>query len=401
DGNIGTLDVTAAAEDTFNIDIPKELCIPDSDTALDELINFIYDGSTFQTPNADNLQMQINARVLTLLNTESRIYPSSDEAIPHGNDGGETELLYPTEYLKSLNLAGLPPHRLELKVGAPIILLRNLNITGGLCNGTRMIVTQLLSKGNAIQANMNLNDINQFDELLQLNNTYRISRFRCMKTQSWDRTLPNNTTLLFGKYTSIIPISNADFPEHHFNFIAYNEVAKRATVSGAPLTGGATSSRRTRRIIDIQNLDGMNLPFLIWGEMADKFDMDEYENLQKPVIMAVSSAWANKRYGVEGQTYIFQYRFGKKARSGYPNFTLDAVLKSTGPALLALPSTETIASPAAEVMDVPTSSNTSASDTKKDNMKDQTDNPEGKKTSVKRGLFQETETGAKKPRQDK
>ncbi|GKF33544.1 hypothetical protein Tco_0106744 [Tanacetum coccineum] len=96
---------------------------------------------------------------------------------------------------------------------------------------------------------------------------------------------------------------------------------------------------------------------------------------------------------LEGQTYIFQYRFGKKARSGYPNFTLDAVLKSTGPALLALPSTE--------VMDVPTSSNTSASDTKKDNMKDQTNNPEGKKTSVKRGLFQETETGAKKPRQDK
>ncbi|GJZ36627.1 hypothetical protein Tco_0582818 [Tanacetum coccineum] len=91
----------------------------------------------------------------------------------------------------------------------------------------------------------------------------------------------------------------------------------------------------------------------------------------------------------------------EEARSGYPNFTLDVVLKSTGPALLALPSTETIASPAIEVMDVPTSSNTSASDTKKDNMKDQTDNPESKKISVKRGLFQETETGAKKPRQDK
>nr|GEY27185.1 DNA helicase [Tanacetum cinerariifolium] len=37
-------------------------------------------------------------------------------AIPHGNDGGETELLYPTEYLNSLKFAGLPPHRMELKV---------------------------------------------------------------------------------------------------------------------------------------------------------------------------------------------------------------------------------------------------------------------------------------------
>ncbi|GJR51700.1 ribonuclease H-like domain-containing protein [Tanacetum coccineum] len=40
----------------------------------------------------------------------------------------------------------LPPHRLEAKVRAPIILLCNLNLTGGLCNGTRMIVTQILNK---------------------------------------------------------------------------------------------------------------------------------------------------------------------------------------------------------------------------------------------------------------
>ncbi|GJV14619.1 ribonuclease H-like domain-containing protein [Tanacetum coccineum] len=72
--------------------------------------------------------------------------PSSDEATPHGNNGGETELLYPNEYLNSLKFAGLPPHRLEAKVRAPITLLRNLNLTGGLCNGTRMIVTQILNK---------------------------------------------------------------------------------------------------------------------------------------------------------------------------------------------------------------------------------------------------------------
>nr|GEY55448.1 DNA helicase [Tanacetum cinerariifolium] len=73
-------------------------------------------------------------------------YLCSKEATPHGNDEGETELLYPNEYMNSLKFAGLPPHRLELKVGVPIILLRNLNLTGGLCNGTRMIVTQLLSR---------------------------------------------------------------------------------------------------------------------------------------------------------------------------------------------------------------------------------------------------------------
>ncbi|GJU98398.1 DNA helicase [Tanacetum coccineum] len=53
---------------------------------------------------------------------------------------------YPVEHLNSLKLPGFPPHRLKLKVGAPVMLLRNINLVGGLCNGTRMIVTQLMTK---------------------------------------------------------------------------------------------------------------------------------------------------------------------------------------------------------------------------------------------------------------
>ncbi|XP_071727838.1 uncharacterized protein [Rutidosis leptorrhynchoides] len=71
---------------------------------------------------------------------------SYDSATPHANGGGAAEMLYPTEYLNSLNYPGLSPHVLNLKVGVPSILLRNINVTGGLCNGTRMIITQLLTK---------------------------------------------------------------------------------------------------------------------------------------------------------------------------------------------------------------------------------------------------------------
>jgi len=57
---------------------------------------------------------------------------------------GEQEGVYPTEFLNSLNMAGVPPHKLRLQVGSPIILLRNM--TGGLANGTRLIVSKLMDR---------------------------------------------------------------------------------------------------------------------------------------------------------------------------------------------------------------------------------------------------------------
>ncbi|KAI8554974.1 hypothetical protein RHMOL_Rhmol05G0137900 [Rhododendron molle] len=49
---------------------------------------------------------------------------------------------YPNEYLNSLNLSGLPPFKLDLKVGCSIILLRNITPKVGLSNGTRLMITR-------------------------------------------------------------------------------------------------------------------------------------------------------------------------------------------------------------------------------------------------------------------
>ena len=51
----------------------------------------------------------------------------------------EDQLSYPAELLNELNPSSLPPHRLKLKPGCPVMLLRNLNPSKGLCNGTRLI----------------------------------------------------------------------------------------------------------------------------------------------------------------------------------------------------------------------------------------------------------------------
>jgi ATP-dependent DNA helicase PIF1 len=79
---------------------------------------------------------EINAAVLRKFPGETTTYCSVDTV----EDEEESEATYPVEFLNSLNIGGLPPHRLELQVGAPIMLLRNLNQRQGLCNGTRMVV---------------------------------------------------------------------------------------------------------------------------------------------------------------------------------------------------------------------------------------------------------------------
>jgi hypothetical protein len=56
---------------------------------------------------------------------------------------------YPTEFLNSLDLPGLPPHNLQLKVGSPVIFLRNLN-PPRLCSGTRLVIKKLMK--NVIEA---------------------------------------------------------------------------------------------------------------------------------------------------------------------------------------------------------------------------------------------------------
>ncbi|XP_037910190.1 ATP-dependent DNA helicase PIF1-like [Hermetia illucens] len=56
---------------------------------------------------------------------------------------------YPTEFLNSLELSGLPPHNLQLKIGSVVMMLRNIN-QPRLCNGTRLVVKKLMN--NVIEA---------------------------------------------------------------------------------------------------------------------------------------------------------------------------------------------------------------------------------------------------------
>jgi ATP-dependent DNA helicase PIF1 len=55
----------------------------------------------------------------------------------------DTDLLYPPEFLHEIEPPNFPKHRIVLKVGVPVMLLRNINQSIGLCNGTRLLITRL------------------------------------------------------------------------------------------------------------------------------------------------------------------------------------------------------------------------------------------------------------------
>lgn len=87
----------------------------------------------------------INLQIQTQIPGKVVKYKSVDKIM----DNDHQAVQYPVEFLNSLEPAGLPPNVLTLKVGSPIILIRNLK-PPQLCNGTRLIIKSL-SK-NIIQA---------------------------------------------------------------------------------------------------------------------------------------------------------------------------------------------------------------------------------------------------------
>ena len=67
----------------------------------------------------------------------------SADSIKNNGNNGQGDLMYPVEDLNSINCCGLPLAKLKLKIGCSVMILRNLNPSEGVCNGSRAVVTQM------------------------------------------------------------------------------------------------------------------------------------------------------------------------------------------------------------------------------------------------------------------
>nr|CAD2199248.1 unnamed protein product [Meloidogyne enterolobii] len=137
------------------VNIPPNMIV----NSRQELYDFVFDQG-FTIASNELLKRLILAptnRVVDAINSEiiDMIDSPEHEYLSIDNPTSENPLVYnAADYdvaqLNRLTPIGMPAHSIKLKVGSVIVLLQNLNTQKSLCNGTRLIVTNLLS--NLIEA---------------------------------------------------------------------------------------------------------------------------------------------------------------------------------------------------------------------------------------------------------
>ena len=131
-----------------DVRLPDDICVPYTGDGkdLDRLIECIFPKLNENMASKDYITSRailstrnervdmINMKMISSFQGDEMVYHSFDSAIddPHN--------YYPSEFFNTLTPNGLPPHMLKLKIGYPIILLRNIDPANGLCNGTRLVV---------------------------------------------------------------------------------------------------------------------------------------------------------------------------------------------------------------------------------------------------------------------
>ncbi|XP_074265824.1 uncharacterized protein LOC141588274 [Silene latifolia] len=137
-----------------DIEMLEDILIPQTSDPIAAIVNSTYPSLEDNLGNHEYLQERavlaptheivetVNDYILSKIPEIEKEYLSSDE-ISKEESNIYMQDLYSTEFLNTIKCSGIPNHNLELKVGAMVMLLRNIDQTRGLCNDTRLVVTNL------------------------------------------------------------------------------------------------------------------------------------------------------------------------------------------------------------------------------------------------------------------
>ena len=129
------------------VHLPPEISMAPNSTLLN-LIDWVY--PDIKNPSLDSALLtptnkamhEVNALILDQMSDTDGI-PLIEKLSFDSVDDVEDAQEFSQEFLNSCNFSGLPLHSLKLRVGCPVLLLRNFAPRKGLCNGTRLIVKSI------------------------------------------------------------------------------------------------------------------------------------------------------------------------------------------------------------------------------------------------------------------
>ncbi|KAJ8940615.1 hypothetical protein NQ318_004539 [Aromia moschata] len=137
----------AGCSSTDVIRVPQRFVV----AGLPQLLAFVYGGEEYAGPCAvdkviltptNAVVREVNEAIVAKLPGDAVTYFSTNSY-----EAAEDDNFYvPVDVLDAVSLPSLPPHELVLKVGCVVMLLRNLDVAEGLCNGCRMAVRSLGSQ---------------------------------------------------------------------------------------------------------------------------------------------------------------------------------------------------------------------------------------------------------------
>ncbi|XP_026459021.1 uncharacterized protein LOC113359642 [Papaver somniferum] len=150
-GKLPTISLDGS-KDTDWVEIPSDLLIRCQENHLDTIVrkmypdllihmrdkNYLVDRSILAPTN--ECVHNINSHILACIPGEEHTYLSADYIGPESTEYHSSVIFYDKEFLNKHECSGMASHKLTLKVGVPIMLLRNIIQPDGLCNGTRLIV---------------------------------------------------------------------------------------------------------------------------------------------------------------------------------------------------------------------------------------------------------------------
>ncbi|XP_071740052.1 uncharacterized protein [Rutidosis leptorrhynchoides] len=140
--NIGNGNVNPTEDGISKIEMPEDVLVNDVEDPIGFIIKSIYpqflenlrnpayyEQRAILSPSHEIVNI-INDRMMQCLEDEERSYLSSDGICQSERDSHFNSKLYTSDYLNSINIGGLPKNDLKLKVGIPVMLLRNIDQSG-------------------------------------------------------------------------------------------------------------------------------------------------------------------------------------------------------------------------------------------------------------------------------